>query len=184
MTLGKPFEPDHAHNLMSFSSLRTHIKQFYGFLKADVQSGVFYVEDMFYISFMGQFAGIYSMWRGVSLLKVVSANPDDVVRITYDPHDVQVADNFDVAGDSCYKGLVFAGAPARVFAIPFVTQYKFLLTPESGFNTSDPDYATPGSLYYSSELGAEVYPFFSGGDEFRFGGLIGVPLMKMDPNNL
>jgi hypothetical protein len=184
VTLGKTFQPDEAHNLLSFTSLRTHIKQFYGYLKADVVSGTFFVEDMFYISFLGQFAGIYSMWRGVSLLKVVSANPDDVIRVTYDPHDTQVTDNFDVAGDSCYKGLIYAGAPARVFAIPFVTQYKFLLTPESGFNTSDPDFATPGSLYYNSELGSEIYPFFSLGDEFRFGGLIGVPLMQMDPNNL
>jgi hypothetical protein len=184
VTLGQPFGEGNFNNLQSFSSLRTHIKQFYGYLETAVPSGAFRVEDMFYISYLGAFASIYSMWRGVSLLKAVTSNPDDVVRITFTPNDVAVANNFDVFGDCCYKGIVFAGAPARVFAIPFVTQYKFLLTPEAGFNTSDPDFNTPGTFYFDSELGETVYPFYSLGDEFRFGGLIGVPVMNMDPEDL
>ena len=184
VTLGAKPKSLRYNNLQQFSSLRTHIKQFYGHLETNEPNGEFYVEEMFFASFLGQFASIYSMWRGVSLVKVVSQNPDDVIRLTFTPHDVTIPDNFDIYGDCCYKGLVFAGAPARVFAIPFLTQYKYLLTPQSSFNTSDSDFATPGTLYFTSELGETVYPFFSLGDEFRFGGLIGVPTMTMDPNDL
>jgi hypothetical protein len=171
-------------NLYEYTSFRAHVKQFYSLGYPTLAPGIegnLATEESIYVSFLGYFISLYAVWRGTYMLKFFPDDPEAVIEVRYDASDKLVNNMFTILGDNTFKGIVYAGAPAKVMQVPFSSQYKFLFCNQTAFNVNDPDYTSAGTVYFISNKATGVKPFVSGGDEFRAGCLIGPPTVSYYP---
>ena len=170
--------------LMQYTSMRPHLKQYYRMQDVEVvptNNYLIRVSELQENSFWDYYSSLYAAWRGTVLFKMIV--PDNIIiNGLFTPLDTGlVGDTDGVPANNCFKFTGYRGAPGPTVAIPFITQYNFLATPEVRTGTEDPDFYDPGVLYFWMTPGEPAYmsTYFCGGDEFRMGCVIGTPLVDL-----